>query len=157
MRRLIPLVIAIVLLPAAVRSQGEEAASGSYKPSLGDLMTMTAQPRHLKLGLGGQERNWAYAAYELHELEESLERIAKIVPKWREVPIAENIIATHTLPFAIRSIGAVLKVRTKRRTGRMRSTAARMSAGSIFTGSLPILCSTCTYSTPSWAVLKFWA
>ncbi|HSI02334.1 MAG TPA: hypothetical protein VLA02_17165, partial [Reyranella sp.] len=40
----------------------------SYRPGLGDLMTMTVQPRHTKLGLAGQERNWTYAAYALHEL-----------------------------------------------------------------------------------------
>jgi hypothetical protein len=39
-----------------------------YHPSLGDLMTMAIQPRHTKLGLAGQERNWPYAQYELSEL-----------------------------------------------------------------------------------------
>ena len=34
-------------------------------------MTMTVQPRHTKLGLAGSAGNWPYAAYELHELEES--------------------------------------------------------------------------------------
>jgi hypothetical protein len=42
----------------------------TYRPGLGDLMTMTVQPRHIKLGLAGREKNWIYAAYELHELEE---------------------------------------------------------------------------------------
>lgn len=28
-----------------------------YRPGLGDLMTMTVQPRHTKLGLAGQEKN----------------------------------------------------------------------------------------------------
>jgi hypothetical protein len=39
-----------------------------YSPSLGDLMTATAQPRHIKLGLAAREGNSPYAAYELHEL-----------------------------------------------------------------------------------------
>ena len=68
--------------------------SPAYRPGLGDLMTMTVQPRHLKLGLAGQEKNWAFAAYELHELEESFERVAHVWPKWREVEIAETIKAT---------------------------------------------------------------
>lgn len=72
----------------------------AYRPGLGDLMTMTVQPRHLKLGLAGQEKNWAYAAYELHELEESFERVARIWPKWRQVEIAETINATTTAPMA---------------------------------------------------------
>lgn len=32
-------------------------------------MTMVIQPRHLKLGLVGREKNWDYAAYELRELQ----------------------------------------------------------------------------------------
>lgn len=41
----------------------------AYRPSFGDLMTIAVQPRHTKLGLAGQERNWTYAAYELRELQ----------------------------------------------------------------------------------------
>ncbi len=29
-----------------------------YHPSMGDLMTMAIQPRHTKLGLAGQHKNW---------------------------------------------------------------------------------------------------
>ena len=42
-----------------------------FRPGLGDLMTMLVQPRHVKLGLGGREKNWVYAAYELGELQEA--------------------------------------------------------------------------------------
>jgi hypothetical protein len=45
-----------------------------YHPSLGDLMTMAVQPRHTKLGLAGQARNWPYAQYELSELRNALAR-----------------------------------------------------------------------------------
>jgi hypothetical protein len=31
-------------------------------------MTAFVQPRHIKLGLAGSERNWSYAAYELDQL-----------------------------------------------------------------------------------------
>jgi hypothetical protein len=50
-----------------------------YSP-LGDLMTMTVQPRHAKLGLAGREANWRYADYELHELNEAFDRAAKAWP-----------------------------------------------------------------------------
>jgi hypothetical protein len=80
---------------SVVLGQGNPPASPpAYRPGLGDLMTMTVQPRHLKVGLAGQEKNWAYAAYELHELEESFERVARAWPKWREVEIAQTIKAT---------------------------------------------------------------
>jgi hypothetical protein len=62
-------------------------------------MTMTVQPRHLKLGLAGQERNWVYAGYALHELEEALERVAKTGAEWRDVAIAETILATTKEPL----------------------------------------------------------
>jgi len=79
-------------------AQGNPPAP-AYRPGLGDLMTMTVQPRHLKLGLAGQEKNWAFAAYELHELEESFERVALVWPKWKQVDIAEMIKATTTAPL----------------------------------------------------------
>jgi hypothetical protein len=84
----------------AVLAQGNPPVPApAYRPGLGDLMTMTVQPRHLKVGLAGQEKNWAYAAYELHELEESFERVARTWPKWRQVEIAETIKATIEAPM----------------------------------------------------------
>jgi hypothetical protein len=85
-------------LSVGVLAQGNPPAP-AYRPGLGDLMTMTVQPRHLKLGLAGQEKNWTFAAYELHELEESFERVAHVWPKWRKVEIAETIKATMAAPL----------------------------------------------------------
>jgi hypothetical protein len=70
-----------------------------YRPGLGDLMTMTVQPRHTKLGLAGQEKNWAYAAYELHELEEAFERSARTRPMHRQSNIAEMMPAVTKEPM----------------------------------------------------------
>lgn len=70
-----------------------------YHPGLGDLMTMTVQPRHIKLGLAGQEKNWTYAAYELHELEESFERAARVWPMYRKTNILELMVATTKEPM----------------------------------------------------------
>ncbi|MFI5033321.1 MAG: cytochrome family protein [Reyranellales bacterium] len=88
-------------ISVAVLAQSNPPASSlpAYRPGLGDLMTMTVQPRHLKVGLAGQEKNWAYAAYELHELEESFERVGRTWPKWRQVEIAETIKATIEAPM----------------------------------------------------------
>ena len=63
-------------------------------------MTMTVQPRHIKLGLAGREKNWAYAAYELHELEESFERVARHSPQWRKKPIADMMRSLTKEPMA---------------------------------------------------------
>jgi hypothetical protein len=77
----------------------QAAAPQVYRPGLGDLMTMTVQPRHTKLGLAGQEKNWTYAAYELHELEEAFERAARVWPIYRKTNIAELVVATTKEPM----------------------------------------------------------
>lgn len=89
---------AAALLPTVAGGQNAPTAA-PYRPGLGDLMTMTVQPRHLKVGLAGQERNWAYIAYELHELEEAFERVAKIWPKWRDHDIAGLIAGSTKEPM----------------------------------------------------------
>jgi hypothetical protein len=71
-----------------------------YSPGLGDLMTMTVQPRHAKLGLAGREANWRYADYELHELKEAFDRAAKASPKWRTFSIPEMLASATKEPIA---------------------------------------------------------
>jgi len=63
-------------------------------------MTMTVQPRHIKLGFAGEQKNWTYAAYELHELEESFERVARHSPQWRKKPIADMMTSVTKDPMA---------------------------------------------------------
>lgn len=89
--------LAAAALPLAAIAQDDPPTA--HRPSLGDLMTMTVQPRHLKVGLALEQRNWTYAAFELHELEEALERVAKLVPKWRDLDIAGLIKGSTTAPI----------------------------------------------------------
>jgi hypothetical protein len=56
------------------------AAQRQHAAALGDLMTAFVQPRHIKLGLAGNEQNWRYAAYELDQLRETLADVAEILP-----------------------------------------------------------------------------
>jgi len=50
-------------LPGLGHAQAPATPQGAtpqaYRPGLGDLMTMTVQPRHIKLGLAAQERTGA--------------------------------------------------------------------------------------------------
>jgi hypothetical protein len=62
-------------------------------------MTMTVQPRHIKLGLAGREKNWSYAKYELHELEESFDRVVRVRPKYRGMAIDSMIDAITKAPM----------------------------------------------------------
>jgi cytochrome c553 len=84
---------------AQTPGSAEAAAPPAYRPSFGDLMTMAVQPRHVKLGLAGQEKNWAYAAYELRELHGAFERIARAVPVYRSTDMAALIDATTRAPM----------------------------------------------------------
>ena len=94
-------VIALAMLGSgnAPAPAGPQGASQTNRPGLGDLMTMTVQPRHTKLELAGLKKNWAYAAYELHELEEAFERAARVWPMYRKVNIAELLAATTREPM----------------------------------------------------------
>jgi hypothetical protein len=75
------------------------AAPQAYQPSFGDLMTIAVQPRHTKLGLAGQERNWTYAAYEFRELQSAFERMARTMPTYRSMNVADLIDATTKAPM----------------------------------------------------------
>jgi len=41
---------------AQTSASSEAAQPEAYRPSFGDLMTIAIQPRHIKLGLAGQEK-----------------------------------------------------------------------------------------------------
>jgi hypothetical protein len=77
-------------VPAAVGSQPD------YHPSMGDLMTMAIQPRHIKLGLAGRNGNWVYAEYELSELRNAFARIARTIPTYRNADMTVVIGAMTT-------------------------------------------------------------
>jgi len=83
--------IASVALAVSVTAQTADTPPPAYRPGLGDLMTATVQPRHAKIALAARQRNWAYAAYELHQLDEAFDRVAAQWPKWQRVRIAELV------------------------------------------------------------------
>jgi hypothetical protein len=61
-------------------NMSETESAAPYHAGLGELMTAFVQPRHIKLGLAGNEQNWPYASFELGELTEAFEDIAELVP-----------------------------------------------------------------------------
>jgi hypothetical protein len=82
--------------PAAAKPPG---AQPIYYPSMGDLMTMLVQPRHIKLGLAGRAQNWTYAAYELNELRNAFGRIAHTIPTYRTMDTAQMVTAIMQRPL----------------------------------------------------------
>jgi len=97
----------VLTATTAGRGQSPAATPAPYRPGLGDLMTMTVQPRHVKLFAAGREQNWHYAAYELHELQEAFERVERVWPRWREIAIADTMDALIKGPVA--SLEAAIK------------------------------------------------
>jgi hypothetical protein len=71
----------------------DTAPTPDYHPSMGDLMTIAVQPRHVKLGLAGQNKNWAYATYELGELRNAFARIGRTIPIYQNSDTAALLTA----------------------------------------------------------------
>ena len=84
---------------AQAPASSEAAPPEAYRPSFGDLMTIAIQPRHTKLGLAGQERNWTYAAYEFRELQSAFDRMTRAVPTYRSMNTADLISGTIKAPM----------------------------------------------------------
>jgi Spy/CpxP family protein refolding chaperone len=92
-----------------------------FTPSLGDLMTILVQPRHAKLALGGQARNWDYAAFAVHELEESFERIEKLMPRYRDQSMSDLL---KIVQEPIEAVEAAIKAKD---AGRFDAALARLT------------------------------
>jgi len=92
-------VLIATLVPLSAAAQSAPSAPEPYRPGLGDLMTMTVQPRHIKLLLAGHEQNWPYAKYALKELQEAFDRVARAVPRYRGLPLGGMIDAIAKGPM----------------------------------------------------------
>jgi hypothetical protein len=92
------------------------APTPDYHPSLGDLMTMAVQPRHIKLGLARQRRNWTYAAYELSELRNALARTGRTIPVYRNADLT-TLLDQMTAP-ALAAVEQAIKAADIARFGR---------------------------------------
>jgi hypothetical protein len=91
--------LAVSMGPQAA-AQSVPPAAEPYRPGLGDLMTMTVQPRHIKIALAGREGNWPYAKYELHELQEAFERVTRVWPRYKGLPLSGMVDAIAKGPMA---------------------------------------------------------
>lgn len=79
-----------------------------FRPGLGDLMTAFVQPRHTKLGLAGQARNWTYLAYEWGELDETFDLVEEQVPTFNKTAM-KDLLAMIKGPMA--DLDAAIKAR----------------------------------------------
>lgn len=99
-------------------------AQPEYHPSLGDLMTMAVQPRHLKLGIAGREKNWVYAKYELSELRNAFGRVARTIPVYRNTDLAAlmNSLTTEPLKDLEQAVAAADAAKFKTAYAKLTST-----------------------------------
>ena len=111
------------VMPAAAQ------APEPYRPGLGDLMTMTVQPRHIKLLLAGHEQNWPYAKYELHELQEAFERSVKVWPRFKGLPLGGMIDAIAKGPMD--ELAKAIEARTKSHSTRPMKSSPRAATPAI--------------------------
>jgi hypothetical protein len=89
----------VVIAVTVAAAQNAPPAPEPYRPGLGDLMTMTVQPRHIKLRLAGNAQNWVYAKYELHELQEAFDRAIRVWPRYKGLPLGGMIDAIAKGPL----------------------------------------------------------
>jgi len=72
----------------------------AYRPGVGDLMTATIQPRHVKIMHAAREANWPLAKYELGQLQEALDRVVQVWPRWKGLPLGGMVEAVEKGPMA---------------------------------------------------------
>ena len=66
--------------PQAGQPQAQRPAPPPYRLGVEDMMTAQIQPRHIRIALGAQLKNWPYAAFEAKELRETFDRMARLHP-----------------------------------------------------------------------------
>jgi hypothetical protein len=86
-------------LAASAQQAGTAANSEPYQPEIGEIM-MFQQLRHGKLWFAGGAGNWPLAAYEIKELREGFETVAKYYPTFNDVPLAQMIDTIRDTDFA---------------------------------------------------------
>ena len=62
-----------------------------FKPAFDDLMTMLVQPRHTKLWLAAQNKNWQLAGFQLNEMGAALRRVGQTIPKYRNISVDATV------------------------------------------------------------------
>ena len=83
---------AVAQTPAPQPPQRGPASSAlNYVPGIGDMMNSLVQPRHAKLWLAGHEKNWELAVYAYKEMQQALNTVGTVQPKFRNLTVPEMI------------------------------------------------------------------
>jgi len=77
--------------PAQAPQRGPVSSALNYVPGIGDMMNSLVQPRHIKLWLAGHERNWELAVFAHKQLQQALQTVGTVQPKYRNLTVPEMI------------------------------------------------------------------
>jgi hypothetical protein len=77
--------------PAQPPVRGPASSQLNYVPGIGDMMNSLVQPRHIKLWLAGHERNWDLAVYAHKEMQQALQTVGTVQPKYRNLTVPEMV------------------------------------------------------------------
>jgi hypothetical protein len=79
--------------PAAAPAQGAgtQASPPPFRLGFGDMMVMAVQPRHTKMYMAVQAKNWDLADWNRDELDETFRRLGRLYPKVEEMDIAAGL------------------------------------------------------------------
>jgi hypothetical protein len=77
--------------PAQPAVRGPASSQLNYVPGIGDMMNSLVQPRHIKLWHAGHERNWDLAVYAHKELQQALQTVGTVQPKYRNLTVPEMV------------------------------------------------------------------
>lgn len=85
--------------PQAGSTDTSNSAPVPYTLTMGDMMNTLIQPRHAKLGLAGEARNWPLAQYALVEIRQAFAGIIKAQPRFMGLPVGQLVDAALTQPM----------------------------------------------------------
>jgi len=88
----------LAALPAGAQQQSAPKTSEApknYIPGLEQFMGVI-QNEHAKLWYAGSARNWELAAYQLGEIKEIMSDVQDLVPKFKDLPLADMLDAVIT-------------------------------------------------------------
>lgn len=77
--------------PPQPAQRGPVSSALNYVPGVGDMMNTLVQPRHIKLWLAGHERNWELAVFAHKEMQQALQTVGTVQPKYRNLTTSEMV------------------------------------------------------------------
>ena len=79
------------------------AAAEPYRPGFGEIMSLQ-QMRHTKLWFAGQAGNWDLASYELDELGEGFDDVARFYPTHKESRVSPKDVLPKMATLALEAL-----------------------------------------------------